>query len=144
MIKLQNKHLMDALFNNALIKLERHVGFPPRTTYDVMKIVRLIRQESQDIQKAFIQMVKKHATLDEQGECVPNKDENGKFIPGTFVVPDDKAEAYQAERKAFDELEFSLDWRKLKLSDLNGTKLSAQELAALEPLIEFDLNEETL
>lgn len=138
MIKIKNKSFQDNDFRNACIKLEQYPKFPVRTAYQVMKILRLLNQEQGDFSKGLTTLLKKYALLDEKGEFISSNDPEGKPVPGTFTIPEANHEAYKKERIEFSEMDIDVDWKQLKVADLEQVNMTPAELSAIEGLIDFE------
>ncbi len=64
------------------------------------------------------------------------KDADGKFDEANFQPDESKLEEFQKAQDAFGLREIDVPRPKLSLSDVKDVKLSADELAALEPILD--------
>lgn len=129
MIKLQYKVIRDMNFGASLQKL-KNVSFPSlKTTQTVLRISKAIQKEGEIVQEAFTKLIDTYAEKDAEGKLVPYEDR-----PGTFSVKKN-IEGYQKSLKEFEDLTFEIDCPKIPLSELEGVKLNANDLEALEAFI---------
>ena len=118
-----NQHPVEA----SLTKLASCTTLDARTAYQVAKHLAKVTAELKTAREIFSKLVLQHAVVDEKG--APVKAENGE------LQLKDKA-AYDAALAEFLKVEFEYDRRKLSLSELEKSGLSALEIAALDPIIE--------
>jgi hypothetical protein len=120
-------------FQRATSKL-RAFGFDQKTSYHVMRIVKAIAAQEKTAQEQFLEVVKRHAELDEKGEIKPTDPSR----PGSFKVRDGAEEAFHKDAAAWEATEFTCDkWEPLLLSDVAACRLSADELDVLAPLLDM-------
>lgn len=117
------------------------VNSPLRSLNAIQKVSLLkkaIQKAHKEAQDNWTKNLKQFALLDEKGEFVPiSKDQ-----PGTFQVPDEKAEAWQKKAESMDEMKTSLRAWPLKVQELKSVQdLTANDLDALCPLVEDALLE---
>jgi hypothetical protein len=131
MIKMTYGDFQGSNFMTVFQKIANHVNYPTKMLYDVTKLTRKIQKEAQEAEKVFEKVVGKHC----------KKDENGKRVepqgPGSFSIPLENRDAFEADRLEFEKIEFTIDWAKLNLDDIikSGVKLSPNELILLDPLL---------
>lgn len=133
MINITYKDLDNPAFQSALRKILAFPGFKNfALAFNGGKIATICEQHWKDKTRAFMQIAKKYAVLDESGEFVCHED-----MPGTFIVPEEKAAAFEAESAAFGEREIEIDRPKFKPADLTEVGLTAQECAAIGKLVGY-------
>lgn len=134
-IEIKHKMLRDRDFNSGLAKLSRWPNFNPRQLYNVARIVEKIRQADKNSGELWQKMIEPYIQKDVEGKIIPDKGEDGKDLPNTFAIPDEKKGEFQKKVEEFHELEFKIKRNKIPVGDLEGVGLNANELIALEPLI---------
>lgn len=144
MFKLKFENIKDPSFTAALRKLMQFNGYKDtKTAYNIAKIGKKFDAEAKICQELFITHVKKFCSLDAKGEMVPRvqmiKDAKGVDVetklPGTYVIPAEKQDAFEKASLEFDSTEFEIPCHKVKLSDIDGAKMTPADMLALEPLL---------
>lgn len=133
-IEIKHKNLRDTNFNSGLAKLSRFTGFAPKQLYNVSRIVEKVRVADKESERGWVKLIEPFLQKDEAGKVIPEMNE-GKPIPNSFAISDDKKEAFTKAIDDFNEASVTIKRYKIPLDDLQGVGLNAQELLALEPLI---------
>lgn len=130
-MKVTYKDLNDANLNAAMTRLG-NAALPPKVAYNISKIQYKLDQELKILRKLFLDLVKKHAELDDKGKV---KEPQG---PGSFQVRKEALELWQKEYEELMGIEFDLDAKKcrpISFKELGDVKVTPYEIAALEPLL---------
>lgn len=146
MFKLKFADTKSREFLMAYSKVMQFTGFKDtKVAYNIAKIGRKFDQEAKTCQELYLKLLKGYAKLDEKGEIAPREEEsvNAKGekvmlkVPNTFVILEEKVKdgSWEKALTEFDETEIELHCHKIKLSDLDGAKLSPLDLTVLEPLL---------
>lgn len=133
-IKLTNENLNNFGFQQALGKL-RTMPFGTKTAYKISFIGNHVDRHVKQGREVFQKIAKKFAKLDENENLIPEKDENGNPIPGSFLFKDDDSrDLFNKEQEEFMTTEHIIPKHKLSVDELEGTRLSANDISALSPL----------
>lgn len=141
MIKVKYSHIKEFPFLDVLGKLYHHPTqptqkpFPARVAYTLAKISEKAEKEVELMRELWVKLLKQHATLDEKGEFVPKQSTDGKPVPGTFVVAEDKQAEFKKAGEEFGEIEINFTQHKLTFADLASISLTPQDIATLEPFL---------
>ncbi len=129
--------LRDHNFNRGFQKLANHNGFKDaKVIVAVARIGKLFKKRSEDVQEAFLKLLKSYAILDDKGEFIPMKDEKGVEQKGTFQMkPENIGEVWEKAQDEFNKSEIEIFANKLQLHDIVGVGLTPLELGALEGVI---------
>lgn len=130
MFKLSYKELRDGNFNRAFGQLANYGGLSTKTAINIAKIKKALDAEVEIAQKVFIDLLKKFAELDEAGEIKPH---NG--VPNTYNVPEERQPEFVIAMKEFEQMEFEVDRTKVTYRELDGAKMSANDILALDPIL---------
>lgn len=133
--------LRDQVFARAMTKMANCSGFKsPKLTFNIAKINKRLLDEAKLADEVYQKLVREYCNKDDKGEIVPH---DGR--PGTFVIPEGKADEWKAKVAEFNAVTFEIDRPKVELSDVQATAgLSPMEVMALEPLLSFDEEAPTL
>ena len=131
----------EATFMRTMAKLTNQPFKNPKTAYSVMKITKAMDTEMNQAQELFIKTLKEYAKLDDKGEIKPMV-KDGQEQPGTYEIQEGKIEDWKKAFTEFKAIEADLGWNKIKLNDLEGMSLSANDLDHLETIVETDLEQE--
>jgi len=135
MIKLSYSTLRSDSFHMVFSKLCRSQEFSVQTAYQIAKLKDKIRKELQIEQDLFLGLVRQYCKLDEKGEILPIKQED-KVIPGTFEIVPEKQDEWNAKYGEFIKQEITIDRDPIGLKDIGSAELSADDLLAIEPILE--------
>jgi len=131
MITLKMKQLRDPQFMGAMQKLST-LDLPHKSAYTVAKIFNKLISEAKIEAELFKKIVLRYAVLDDKGEI---KTPEGKEH-GAFEIIEGKEEEYQKAINEHLEGEFTIEWRKITLAELEGTKLRALDFVPLSDIID--------
>jgi hypothetical protein len=110
--------------------------WPPKTAYDMAKLLRLLRAETKIFEQQRVALIK------ELGEGrPPTADEVARGATGedVFQVPQARMPAYLERYRALRDVQVALDWRALTLAQLaDGHRLAGTDLLELGPLLQDD------
>lgn len=134
-IEIKNADLRDANFSEAIHKISMYRGFRARQLDNVSRIVKQLEKENERVQREFINCVKNYATLDSKGNFIPLIKGDGTPVPGTFVVSEEKKEAWEKAQEEFTNTTIRIGGFQLPSEDLDGVGLNALEWSALSPLL---------
>lgn len=142
-IVLKNSDLNNFTFQQTFNKLKT-MPFGTKTAYKISYIGNHIDKYVKQGREVFQTIAKKFAQLDEKGNLVPETQERTnpetgeaeQFpIPGSFLFKDDESkEAFMKEQEEFMNIEHVIPKHKLSVDELGDSKLSANDISALEPL----------
>lgn len=141
MITLTYETLNNGRFVKTLRKLSTLHGLDQRTAFRIGKIHQAVEKELKLAQNQFSRVIEKYAERDENGEMVPRK-EGDREVPGSYVIPEDKTEAFEKEFDEYLKNEFVIQQFRVGLSDLKPVSLTAADLMALEPIFFDDTESE--
>lgn len=126
MIKVTRKQMVAA--QNALNTLSNvKVALP--VAYRINKLIGFVVEALQETEKIRIDIVKKYAPLDEDGNIISN--DEGQ----TVQIPPDKIDALNHEMNLLYEEEYEILGEPIKLSLLNDINITSQEISTLEPFL---------
>lgn len=130
----------DAPFKRALSKIANFPFKNVKTAFAVAKLVRKWNEALKIAQEDWLVVLKAHAQIDEKGNFVPvevmNPDGTTTKDHNRFTIPDEKKDAFQADKKIFEAQEFEVPCSLLSMADLQDCQLTAQELLSLEPVLD--------
>lgn len=66
----------------------------------------------------------------------------GEEKDGQYIIKQDKAKQFLEERNKLDELEIEIETSEVEITLTNDITLSARDIATLEGIIKFEINEE--
>lgn len=133
-ITLTNEQINHFGFMQAFGRL-RQMSLGPKTAYTISYIAEHVDRHVSQGRKIFTDIAKKYAELDEAGNLKPELDKNDHPIPGTFLFKSDEdKEAFEKDQKEFMSIEHEINKRKLSVSELGSSQISANDILALTPL----------
>lgn len=140
--------LNNAGFKNSIRQLcQEKVSFG--TAFSLRNLVKKIDSAHTASQEAYMGIIKEYAEVDGEGNLVPDKykedvkiGEEVKFkagddIANSFVIPEDKKEAYVEAMDKFWKEPVELECDKIPLAKLEDIKLSALDIDLIEPVIDI-------
>lgn len=135
LIKFTNKEINNPVFNQALNNL-MGLPLPPKTAYTIGYVGKKLMKIMQDGRVAFQKFANDCAKLDEKGNLIPAKDENGKLIMGSFEFKDDESkEKFNKHQAEFMAMEHVINKDKISVYALGeNISLTAADISALEPM----------
>lgn len=137
MLSFKYAELKKPSIGGAIRKLRDAAGLPPKVAYSIIKIVRWLEQEEKTAQSLLEKFTKELAEKNEDGSL--KTPEGGE--PGTLSISPENQEVWKKKEAEWASIEVSMDWQKLKASELGAAKLTPAELAACEWFIDIeDLN----
>jgi hypothetical protein len=118
----------------ALQKLNA-ADFSPKVAYNIGYITKKVSEITRDGRSAFTKIAKKYGKTDENGDLVPEMDENENPVPGTFQFKDEESkELFNKDQEEFMSIEHELSKDKMSIDLLGDVKMSANDISALKPL----------
>ena len=137
MIEMKHGDFIQGPFLQVWPKIATYEGFKMPTIYHVAQMGRKIDKVLKDMNEARLTLIKKYCVMDEKGNIVPRKNDKGVFIPNSYDIPEDKAEEFVKEEKAFADISFKIDREPLSVKAMmdQGLKLTAQDLIILAPIL---------
>jgi len=123
-MKVQVSHFASPA-TQAVIQANRIAQLPlqPKIAFNFLKLLKRIGEEVNSFEAARMAAFRKYGREVEA---------NGQQM---FEVPKANMEEFQNAMKEFIEVEIEFSFEPIKLSDFGDEKLSAQEIAALEPFL---------
>lgn len=121
MIELKWSDLRTPEFQMAMTKLMNANNLPFKTSYHVSRIGAKCQSEVKESDQHWLKLAKKYADINEK--------------TGQFKVKEEHLEIWNKETGDFGETKFTIDKRKLSMSELEPVGLTPNEILALEPLI---------
>ena len=112
-----------------MIKLKEFSGFRPKAAYNFGRILAKVQSAERDANQILGKLVSKYAKKDEQGKIFEPKG------PGSFEVSDDNVGEYDKEFKELQEVEIEIRRYKLLLEEVDGAKLTPDEIMAIEKIL---------
>lgn len=109
---------------------------PLPVSYNLIKIIGRVEKEIKVASELYQKVLKNHAELNEKGEIV-FKDN----VPGQYIIPEAKQEAFHAELKEWEKISFEVDRHKLPMHALTGAALAPVILEAIMPVIDEELEQ---
>jgi anionic cell wall polymer biosynthesis LytR-Cps2A-Psr (LCP) family protein len=148
-IELKVSSINDSRFQQVLQKIaSQKVSFG--TAYRLRNMFKKIDNARTEITKSYMEMVKNHVELDENGEIIPDtwkediKDDEGNIIytkgtpiPQSYVIKEGHKEKFNEEVAKFMEELIPIEAAKIEYEKLENIELSAIEVDVLEPVIEW-------
>lgn len=136
MITLTYALLQDPQFGRAFSKLATFSGYKSmKTVHNLAQIGKKVNEEFRLLGKLHLDLVKRHAELDEKGELIPRSPGE----PNTYKIRDEVKEEWLTAIKDFNAIEVKIDRPFLTLDELVGVPLSPVELEVVEPLMKPSL-----
>lgn len=137
-VQMKISELKNPNFFRSLHKIASHPFKEFKTSYNITKIHRKLMLELKDVQEAEQKFVNEYAQKDDKGKLVLSKGPDGKPVPNSFELQEDKIQEYQDKMKAFEETEFKIECHKIRPDEIMEIGISALDLGALEPLIDVN------
>lgn len=129
MIEIAKSALRSTSFRTALSKLTECPSLDTKVAYRLMRTAKLIDRGADETQKGWVDLLKKYVPMDETGKFLLNEALT-EFAWFETVDPEEAKKAIVA----FGETNISIDRDRFELDDLAPARLSAVDMAALEPL----------
>jgi hypothetical protein len=104
----------------SLKKLFASEDFPVSFKWHLMKFKKAVEAELQEYEEQRIELVKKYGTNDGKDNIVVGQDRMAEFIPKMMELH---------------EVEVDIHVSKIRLENLEGAKLSADDMLHLEPFV---------
>lgn len=131
-LKITVAKFKDMAFMQGVALLNLHNFKDAKAGYRAARLCKWVNAESQLAQEQFKKLVQQHAILDEKGEVAPHEGQ-----PGTYKIKEGGEEAWKQALKEFEEVELTLEKvHPIKVTDLDGSKLTPQHLSALESVLD--------
>lgn len=141
-IKLTYDELNSKQMELAIAKLARE-PLPVTVGWNIQRILRKINKEVKEGREIYMKLLKDCCEVDEKGELTPQRlppivkpdgtTEEGKLIPGSFIVKD--PELFKKRNEEFLAIEIEIRSYPIKLKDIEHLKMSSEDLLHLAPLI---------
>ena len=131
MIIVKNKQLLDRAFQTAANSLEQYRLTVP-VAYNIMRTNRHLKTALAESTEFYVATLKKYTQLDESGNFVPMKKEDGSIIPNTYVPMEGKVEELEKELQVFMNMDIEIKSFPVKISDLADIPISAATLQLLD------------
>lgn len=132
-VQIQYDFMRRATFNSGLSKLMSFPRFSPRVALSIARVIERVEKEREVAQKLYDGVLKKHAVLDEKGEVKPKEGQ-----PNSFEIAEHSSqEAFNKEIEEMGKETFSVEMSPILIDKLDGVGLSANEIAALEPILDL-------
>ena len=129
MIEIAKSTLRSTGFRTSLTKLAECQTLDTKVAYRLMRTMKLLDKGAIDTQKGWVELLKKYVPVDAEGKFTLN-DAGTEFAWLETVDPEEAKKAIMA----FGETNISVDRDRFELDDFKPAKLSAVDLAELEPL----------
>lgn len=130
---IKNKYLGESRFQSALQKIFAHANWSNvQVKYNAGKIVTACDRKWNEIRNLHGTLLDKHIEKDEKGNRVIDPESNA-----TFKFMEGHQELFEADLKELMEAEFTVERFQLPAGDIKKVNLTAAELDAIEPLIDF-------
>lgn len=101
-----------------------------KTAWQVSKVLKLAEEEMQTFNDTRMEVLKKYAEKDENGELITDENNNCKIIP-------DKISEFNDELTELLENNIELNVNKINIEDLNDIDFTPAEMNSLEAFIDF-------
>ncbi len=119
-LKITVAKFKDMAFMQGVALINLHNFKDAKAGYRAARLCKWVNAESQLAQEQFKKLVAQH-----EGQ------------PGTYKIKDGGEEAWKAALKEFEEVELTLEKvHPIKVTDLDGSKLTPQHLGALESVLD--------
>lgn len=119
----------------AIRKIKAAEGFPDKTAYHAMKLIKWVGEQEKIAQSLFEKTAHEFAEKNEDGTLkIPEGQQEG-----TWEIKPPNRPAFTKQIEEWAETEVINDkWEKLKASELRAARLSPGELIALEWLVDCE------
>ena len=145
MIKLKNETIYDQMFSNSLSRIMNSNDLELKVGYDLTKIAKKCKNQFIDEVEGFRKkLVEKYADKDDEGKVI-YIDIKGP-IPGNKrpQITDENKAKFEEDFKELMKIEFEIPVNPVLLSKLAPAKPSPNEIMALEPILEVDIDKPKL
>ena len=122
---IENAHRARAALNKI-----SHSAMPAKTAYKISKLSNFLKDDANFYTERLSQIIEQYGEKDENGEPVISG--NG------YKIQKDKTDECTAAIKELSEIEAAIPDAKIYLSELDGVKLSPDDIAAIYDFIEED------
>ena len=115
---------------------------PCKPGYWLARFLDKIRSEKETEEKARVKLVEKLAKKDKDGKPVMKKGKDGKQLePPQYDLTDENMMKFQAEYAELGKEEFEVDFKPIKLSDIDVEKCDkcGKEKLAIKPIVWLQL-----
>lgn len=102
-----------------------------KTAWQVSKVLKLAEEEMQTFNDTRMEVLKKYAEKDENGELITDENNNCKIIP-------EKISEFNDELTELLDNEIELNVNKINIDDLGDIDFTPAEMNALEAFIDFE------
>ncbi|CAG7579874.1 MAG: hypothetical protein SLAVMIC_00137 [uncultured marine phage] len=100
--------------------------------FRLMKIIKELDEIVKNRQQSELNLVKRYAVTDEDGNIKVPNDENGNPVQGTFEIAEENSEEFNTQINELLEYENELDFDPVKFEDLGMEKISVKKLMKLD------------
>ena len=101
-----------------------------KTAWQVSKVLKLAEEEMQTFNDTRMEVLKKYAEKDENGELITDENNNCKIMP-------DKISEFNDELTELLDNNIELNVNKINIEDLNDIDFTPAEMNSLEAFIDF-------
>lgn len=135
MIKLKIERLIHPQFKNSLLGLcGQEMSFG--TAIALKHLVERVEKKIIEVEDEKMEIIRKYAPLDENGNIIPAQDEDGKDIPGSVRVPEgDKADLFRNDFIKFLKKEVEIQSQQIDPNALKDTRVTMNDLEFLGPCL---------
>lgn len=144
MIKLKFRDIENSGLDKGLSALSQY-KLETKAAWNVMRLKKQVEKRIKEGKNLYLDIVKKHSELDENGNLKPDivpevKDADGnivtpaKFVKG-FILKKDEEENFKKAVEDFMDIEVEFKSHYIKLDDLANEKVEPQILEMIEPVI---------
>jgi hypothetical protein len=134
MITLSYAKFHDPNFTSAIRKIASYTEFEPKVAYAFKRIRDQISSEARSSQNDYMELVKQYADLKDDGSIKPREDSEGKEMPDTFQIDEEKKEVFTTAINTFHKKEFSIDKDPVPSEWVAGVGLTPDEIGAAKEL----------
>jgi hypothetical protein len=118
----------------ALKKLSSHPFQDIKTGYNVSKVCQALQKELKLSQELWVKLINEYTTKDVKGEIIVGEKGEQEILKERRPDFEKKMEEFYKNEITFDK------WFPLKLSKLIGVTFTAEELSALDSVLEIDID----
>lgn len=133
MVKVKVAELVHPKFKGALLGLKgQEMSFD--TAFKVNALIKKVEKKIVEVEELKMEILLKYCELDENGELVPNTDEQGNPILGSVKPIEDEEKSAEFKQKFMEYLnaEVEVDAPKLDPASLRDTRVSGNDLEFLD------------
>jgi len=135
--KVKGHNMLNPIFVPALRKLAT-ADLPFRTAWNLRRMLKQFDKLIIEVQEGQAKFINKYGEKEKEGLLVPQKDEEGKIIPNSFIIPEDKQTDLNAEGMKLMQKEWTIESEKLTSEELEKACISATDLDILEFVLDID------